>query len=143
MKTQDYLKQIERLDRMIQNKLSEIVQLRHMATSITVEPKEVSVQTSSDKDRMGTAVTKLIDLEREIDGLVNNYIDKRKKIISQIDDMEDANMYHVLSERYVARKELSVIAVEMGYSFKQVCRIHGNALAEFERVYGSEYLKSS
>lgn len=114
-----------------------------MATSITVEPKEVSVQTSSDKDRMGTAVTKLIDLEREIDGLVNNYIDKRKKIISQIDDMEDANMYHVLSERYVARKELSVIAVEMGYSFKQVCRIHGNALAEFERVYGSEYLKSS
>lgn len=143
MKTQDYLKQIERLDRMIQNKLSEINQLKHIATSITIAPKEVNVQTSSDKDRMGNAVAKLLDLEKETDRLVDEYIDKRKRIIEQIDGIEDTNMYHVLSERYIMRKDLSVIAVEMGYSFKQVCRIHGNALVEFERLYGKEYLKSA
>lgn len=143
MKTQDYLKQIERLDRMIQNKLSEINQLKHIATSITIAPKEVNVQVSSDKDRMGSAVAKLLDLEKETDRLVDDYIDKRKRIIEQIDSIEDTNMYHVLSERYIMRKDLSVIAVEMGYSFKQVCRIHGNALVEFERLYGKEYLKSA
>lgn len=143
MKTQDYLKQIERLDRMIQNKLSEINQLKHIATSMTIAPKEVNVQVSSDKDRIGTAVAKLLDLEKEADRLVNDYIDKRKRIIEQIDSIEDTNMYHVLSERYIMRKDLSVIAVEMGYSFKQVCRIHGNALVEFERLYGKEYLKSA
>lgn len=143
MKTQDYLKQIERLDRMIQNKLSEINQLKHIATSITITPKEVNVQVSSDKDRMGNAVAKLLDLEKETDKLVDDYIDKRKRIIEQIDNIEDTNMYHVLSERYIMRKDLSVIAVEMGYSFKQVCRIHGNALVEFERLYGKEYLKSA
>lgn len=143
MKTQDYLKQIERLDRMIQNKLSEICQLKHMATSITMSPKEVNVQVSSDKDRMGSAVAKLVDLEKETDELVDYYIDKRKHIIKQIDSIEDANMYHVLSERYIMRKDLSTIAVEMGYSFKQICRIHGNALVEFERLYGDEYLKSA
>lgn len=141
MKTQDYLKQIERLDRMIQNKLSEISQLKRMAISITIEPKEVNVQTSSDKDRMGTAVAKLVDLENETDRLVDEYIDKRKRIVEQIDSISDTNMYHVLSEKYIARKDLSVIAVEMGYSFKQVCRIHGNALSEFEKLYGNEYLK--
>lgn len=139
MKAQEYLKQIERLDRMIQNKLSEICQLKHMATSITVAPKDVNVKVTQEKDRMGNAVTKIIDLERETDELVDKYIDMRKKIIDQIDSITDTNMYHVLSERYVMRKDLSVIAVEMGYSFKQVCRIHGNALIEFDRLYGAEY----
>lgn len=140
MKTQDYLKQIERIDRMIQNKLSEISQIRDIATSITIMPKDIHVQTSIDKDRMGSAIAKLVDLEKEIDCLIDEYVGKKKKIIKQIDNICDTNMYHVLSKRYVARKELGVIAIEMGYSFKQICRIHGNALIEFERMYGNEYL---
>lgn len=142
MRTQEYLKQIERLDRMIQNKLSEISQLKHMATSITIAPKEVNVQTTSDKDKMGSAIAKLVDLEKETDELVDKYIDKRKRIIKQIDGISDTNMYHVLSEKYIARKDLSTIAVEMGYSFKQICRIHGKALSEFEKKYGDEYIRS-
>lgn len=140
MTTKEYLSQIERFDRVIQNKLSEINQLKRMATSITIAPKDVNVQTSSDKDKMGTAVSKIIDLEKETDKLVDNYINKRKCIIKQIDSIRDTNMYHVLSKKYISRKDLSVIAVEMGYSFKQVCRIHGNALIEFEKLYGAEYL---
>ena len=84
MDTKQYLGQIERLDRMIQNKLSEIAQLKHMATSITAAPKEVNVQVSSGKDRLGNTVAKLIDLEKETDRLVDEYIDKRKRIIEQI-----------------------------------------------------------
>lgn len=141
MTTKSYLDQVERLDRMIQNKLYEINKLKNIATSITIAPKEVNVQVSSDKDRMGSAVAKLLDLEKETENLVDDYINKRKRIIEQIDNIEDTNMYHVLSERYIMRKDLSVIAVEMGYSFKQVCRIHGNSLVEFEKLYGKEYLK--
>lgn len=141
MTTKSYLDQVERLDRMIQNKLYEINKLKNIATSITIAPKEVNVQVSSDKDRMGSAVAKLLDLEKETENLVDDYINKRKRIIEQIDNIENTNMYHVLSERYIMRKDLSVIAVEMGYSFKQVCRIHGNSLVEFERLYGKEYLK--
>lgn len=143
MGTKEYLNQIGRLDRMIQNKLSEIRQIKDMAISITVAPKEVNVQTSGSKDRMGDTVAKLVDLESETDKLVDEYMDKRKLIIEQIDGMGDTNMYHVLSQRYVMKKELGTIAIEMGYSFKQVRRIHGNALAEFERIYGDEYLEDS
>lgn len=139
METKRYLEQIERLDRMIQNKLSEICHLKRIATAITITPKEVNVQVSKDNDSMGNAVAKLVDLEKETDKLVDDYIDKRKRIIEQIDSIDDTNMYHVLSERYIMHKDLSVIAVEMGYSFKQVCRIHGNALVEFERLYRNEY----
>lgn len=141
MTTKQYLGQIERMDRMIQNKLSEIQQLQCMAMSVTIAPKEVNIQVSPDIDKMGTVVSKLVDLEKETAKLIDDYIYKRQHIINQIDNMNDTNVYHVLSEKYIAKKDLNVIAVEMGYSFKQVCRIHGKGILEFERIYGSEYLK--
>lgn len=139
MDTKQYLRQIERLDKMIQNKLSEIYQLKTMACGVTVSNNKERVQVSYDKDRLGNAVSKIIDLEKDVDRLVNTFIDKRSKIIEQIDGMEDPNMYHVLFLRYVAKKNFDEIAKEMNYSRMQINRIHGNALMEFERKYGEEY----
>lgn len=140
MSTKQYLSQIERLDRMIQNKLSDICNLKHMATSITRVAKEVSVQTTLGQDRLGDAVSKIVDLENETGRLVDEYIGKRKRIIEQIDGIKDSNMYHILSERYIARKDWNVICAEMGYTFRNVMYLHGNALKEFENLYGNEYL---
>lgn len=136
MDTKTYLQQIERLDRKIQNKFSEIAQLKTMATSITVAQKDVNVQTTSDKDRMGSAVAKIVDLEKEANEMICEFIEKRDVIIQQIEKIQDTNMYDILINRYVLKKDLVRISVEMGYSFKQVCRIHGNALKEFEKMYG-------
>ena len=92
MDTKQYLSQIERLDKMIQNKLSEIYQLKTMACSVTVSNEKERVQTSSDKDRLGSTVAKIVDLEKETDRLVDRFIEKRNHIIEQIDGIEDMNM---------------------------------------------------
>lgn len=141
MDTKTYLQQIERLDRKIQNKFAEIEQLKTMATSISVAQKDINVQTFSEKDRMGSAVSKIVDLESEANEIICEFLEKRSIIIHQIDGISDTNMYHILFNRYVMMKDLGTISVEMGYSFKQVCRIHGNALKEFEHLYGERYLK--
>lgn len=141
MDTKTYLQQIERLDRKIQNKFAEIEQLKTMATSISVAQKDINVQTFSDKDRMGSAVSKIVDLESEANEIICEFLEKRSIIIHQIDGISDTNMYHILFNRYVMMKDLGTISVEMGYSFKQVCRIHGNALKEFEHLYGARYMK--
>lgn len=140
MDTKAYLKQIERLDRMIQNKLVEIYQLKTIACNATVSNENERVQTSADKDRLGSTVARIIDLEKETDMLVTDFVNKRKHIIEQIDRIEDINMYHVLSARYVAKKTFDEIADELNYSRMQVNRIHGKALLEFEKRYGHEYL---
>lgn len=141
MDTKQYLSQIERLDKMIQNKLSEIYQLKTMACSITVSNENDRVQTSSDKDRLGSVVTKIVDLEKETDKLVDSFIDKRSHIISQIDELDNIDYYHVLSMRYVARNTFEEIASKTSWSIRKVFSIHGEALKEFERLYGTEYLK--
>lgn len=141
MDTKQYLSQIERLDKMIQNKLSEIYQLKTMACSVTVSNEKERVQTSSDKDRLGSTVAKIVDLEKETDMLVDRFIDKRSHIISQIDGLDNIDYYHVLSMRYVARNTFEEIAKKTNWSIRKVFSIHGDALKEFERLYGREYLE--
>ena len=141
MTTKSYLSQIERLDRMIQNKLSEIYQLKTMACSVTVSNDGERVQNSGDKDRMGTTVAKIVDLERETDELVDSFVEKRKRIVEQIDSIDNIDYYNVLSMRYVSRDTFESIAEKTNWSIRKVFSIHGEALKEFEKLYGSEYLK--
>ena len=141
MDTKQYLSQIERLDKMIQNKLSEIYQLKTMACSVTVSNEKERVQTSYDNDRLGSTVAKIVDLEKETDMLVDRFIDKRSHIISQIDGLDNIDYYHVLSMRYVARDTFETIAKKTNWSIRRVFSIHGDALKEFEKLYGSEYLE--
>lgn len=140
MTTKSYLSQIERLDRMIQNKLSEIYQLKTMACSVTVSNDGERVQNSGNKDRMGSTVAKIVDLEKETDELVDSFVEKRKRIVGQIDSMEDVDYYHVLSMRYVARDTFENIAEKTNWSIRKVFSLHGKALLEFEKLFGSEYL---
>ena len=140
MDTKQYLNQIERLEKQIQNKLSEIYQLKTMACSVTVSNETDRVQTSSDKDRLGSTVAKIVDLEKETDKLVDEFVDKRNHIISQIDSMENVDYYHILSLRYVSRDTFENIADKTGWSKRHVLRIHGQALLAFEKNYGNEYI---
>lgn len=145
MTTKQYLQSIEDLDRRIQSKLMDKTQLENMAMSITVPPDNEKVQSSGSQDRMANTVAKLIDLEREIDALVDSFIDRRKKIIAQIDSLDDSLYVQVLSLRYVCKLNLSDVAVKItgsSSSRRNIDRIHGRALQEFERLYGSEYKNS-
>lgn len=140
--TKQYLGQIERLDMMIQNKLSEIYQLKTMACSVTVSNSEDRIQKTSDKDKLGSTVAKIVDLEKETDELVDQFIQKRKHIIKQIDDMKNIDYYHILSMRYVSRNTFEDIAEKTSWSIRKVFSLHGEALLEFEKLYGSEYLEN-
>ena len=114
MTTDKYLSQINRCDHVIKNKMSEIQKLSNMATSISVSPKEVDVQSSGDPDKMGSAVAKIADLQNEIKELVCEFVDKRRVIIGQIDSMENTDVYIVLYAHYVDNKDWNLISVGNG-----------------------------
>lgn len=138
MTAKQYLQQIERLDKNIQNKLSEIYQLKTLATNVTVAMNGDRVQTSGDQDRTGKIVASLVDVEREAQSMIDEYLVKKKKIINQMNNLSKTSYYQVLYSKYVEYKTFNKIAEEMDYSWRQIIRIHGDALAEFGRVYSSE-----
>lgn len=141
MTTKQYLNQIDKYNKIINNKLSEIYQLKTMICSISLLTDTDKVQTSSDKDKLGSTVAKIVDLENEIDKIIDGFIEKRTRIIFQIDSMENAVHYQILFSRYIEQKTFERIAEVTGYSVRQVLRLHNNAIKTFENKYGAEYLK--
>lgn len=125
---------------MINNKLTEIAQLKDMAVSISAPQSGERVHTTPNFDKIGTKYAKIDEMERKIDGMVDELVDKKEKIIQQIDSMENENTYNILFARYIEKKTFEVIATEMKYSWRQVVRLHGTALKQFEKKYGEGYL---
>ena len=142
MTTKEYLCQISRLDRMIQNKLAEISQLRELAMSVSAVKNEERVQTTPNFDKIGTAYCKIEEMEEKLDKLIDEFVDKKNLIISQIDEIENETYYEILFARYIEKKTFEKIADEMTYSWRQVIRLHGRALQEFEKKYGNTYKMS-
>lgn len=143
MTTKDYLNQISRLNRMINNKLTEIAQLRELSCSISAVKNEERVLSSSDPDKIGTTYAKIDEMERNLDKMIDEYTDKKNTIIGQIDSIEDEDYYNVLFSRYIEKKTFEVIATEMNFSYRNTTRLHGRALKVFEEKYGNSYLKLS
>lgn len=140
MTTKEYLMQIKRMEKIIDNKLSELYRLRQLVSSISISTDGERVMSSGSMDKMGDSVAKIVDLEYSMAGTISQYTELRQKIISQIDSLKNYEYYSVLFSRYVSNNEFWKIADEMGYSERQVFRIHGNALKEFEKMFGKEYL---
>lgn len=133
MKAKRYLGQIERYDRIINNKLVELAQWRSLATSISAQNDSERVQTSP-KDKLSTVVSKIVDLEREIDKSVDEYIEKKQEIISTIERVEKTEEYDLLFKVYVEYKDLYELPSEMNFSYSYIKRLHGEALKTVDRI---------
>ena len=121
---------------MVENKLLDIEKMRTMVTSTSVSQKDVNVQTSTDKDKLGSIVTRIVQLEKETDDL----IDKRFDIVRKIEKMPDLNEYDVLIQRYVQKKQIKEMELDNISTYKQKLRFLKKAEKSFEEMYGNEYL---
>ena len=139
MDTKQYLQQIERLDKMIQNKLSEIYQLKTMACSVTISNDSERVQTSSDKDRLGSTVAKIVDLEKETDMLIDRFVDLKKEIMIIISMVKSERDREILSKKYLELKSIYEIAEELGITDRGCKKAHKKALDEFEKIKNTIY----
>ena len=141
MDTKQYLSQISRLDRMIKNKMTELAEFKELAYGLSAINNEERVQSTPDFDKMSGKIAKIVDMENKIDSLIDEYVDKKNLIVSQIDSIENETYYEILFSRYIAKKTFEKIADEMSYSWRQIIRLHGRALQEFEKIYGETYKK--
>lgn len=139
METQQYLQQISRLDRMIKNKIAEIAELKELACSISAINTDDKVKSTPNFDKIGSNIAKIQELEYKLDVIIDEYVDKRNLIMSQIESIEDEIQYQILFARYIQRKKFEEIAVEIKYSYKQTRRLHTKALKTFKSKFGEKY----
>jgi regulator of replication initiation timing len=135
MNTRQYLEQVKRLDSQIANKLKEIHNLRLMVGSIGSINDAEKVITSPTKDKIGDIVAKITDMEREVDFMV----DKRWKIVTEIETVKENDSYDILARVYVLGQDFKAIAIEKKMSYRHFLRLHDKAILDFETIYGNVF----
>ena len=73
-------------------------------------------------------ISKIVDLETEINTEIDKLVEKRKEIESVIRAVEDSTLRTLLEYRYINGKKWEEIALMMGYDYRWVLRLHGRAL---------------
>lgn len=134
MDAKEYLKQVEKLDVRIKNKLIEQQQWRDIALGITTNMEGERVQSSGKKSKMADAIERCVDMETEIDSLIDELVDIKKKVIQTIEQLDSATEYNILHMRYIQYKSLQEIADHYGKDYGWATTTHGRALKNVQVV---------
>jgi len=135
MTAKEYLSQLQKLDKRIEQKLHEKTQYQNDITTIKgLNYSADKVQTSSKNEASYVKLLiKLTDMSKHIDVEIDNFVDLKFKITEQIQMITDIRYSEILYKRYVKYMDFRKIAHEMNYSYAHVRKLHGFALCEFQK----------
>jgi hypothetical protein len=136
MKAQEYLRQLKKLDKLIENKLAERDQWFAITTAVTQRLSADRVQTSSNPHKMEDAVLKLMEVEKELDAAIDAFVDAKREIIATVTKLSETNetYYDVLHKIYVQYCTLDEVADLYKNSRSWVNQTHGRALGFVQRI---------
>lgn len=133
MKAKDYLKQVEKLDTIIKNKLIEQAQWKEIALGVTSHSDGERVQTSKRPSKMADAIDKCVDIGAEIDSLIDRLVDLKREVTGVIEQL-NATEYDVLHKRYIQHLSYLDIAEAKHRDYNWVTTVHGRALKNVQRI---------
>lgn len=135
MTAKGYLQQLKAMDIRIDQRQKQVDELRALAFGCGSRKDGERVQTSRSPDALEKNIVKYVDIERECDKAIDEYIDFKNVIIGEIQALEDWRYVQLLYKRYVEYKGFGKIAREMEYSYDSIVHMHGTALKAFEEKY--------
>ena len=133
-KSKVYLQQVFFLNQRINDSLQDLKELRLRAISIVAGPLcNDKVQGGKISDIVGDSVPVMVELDIQINAKIVQYVSKKQEIESLIEEIDDELLKSILLKRYVYFKDWQQIAADLGYTYRHITRLHGEALKEFEK----------
>lgn len=139
-----YLQQIEKIKAQIAYKTALVEELRAKLTSISV-PLSDHVQ-AYPSDKFAGAISKIYDMEKEIDADIIQLTCTQKEIMTVLDQLDEPYI-SLIYKRYFELKSWEQIAREMNYSVRWLTGyvnhqpgIHIRALKEVQRILDGQSL---
>lgn len=120
MKAEYYVRQVEKLDKLIANKLVEKEQWQAVAMTTTASANDGDrVQSSGNQQKMAEAVHKMIEIDKEIDDLIDKFVDQKLSVIKTLEQLETVE-YDILHKIYIQYMDMHQIAENYGKSYSWV-----------------------
>lgn len=122
-----YLSRYRRMNAQIDRLLEEKRRWWELALKITP-----SLSQAPGGGENGSRVERPMDKVMEIEAQITREIDElytvRQEIKGTLSQLEDENLKLLMEYRYIDGLTWEQVAVEMNYSYMQICRLHGKAL---------------
>ena len=135
MTVKEFLNKIRQIDLLIDEKVEEINRLRDRLTNITASCEGERVQTSMQGDKFADTIAKIIDLETKINGDIDVLVDYKRVARELIEKLDDDILKTILYKRYFRGYTFEQIAVEINYSWRWTCKLHGRALLKLNKFF--------
>ena len=120
---------------MINCKLEQVAELRSMLLPGAIRYDKDKVQTSNNADSISDTVSKIMELEEKINADIDELVELKSVARENIERMENDVEKVILYKRYFNNESFENIAVECGYSWRHIHRLHGEALKNFDKIY--------
>ena len=134
MTAKEFLNQISQLEKEITRKKQRCQTLRDVAMNTSVNNSNEAVQSTKEKNPLEKILTKLIDLDREIEKDEMALVDLKAEVWEQLDKLTDERQKRILWLRYAEHKKGNFIADDLELSPRHVRRLHRKALENFEKI---------
>ena len=128
MTNKAYLSQARHLDTRIKSKLQQVDSLNELATNCSLILTGMPRNPSASNSRMAEAITKIVDLQNEINRDIDTLVDLKREIMGVIKAVANPDFQTILEKRYLCFLSWEKIAVDMGYDLRYVHKLHTQAL---------------
>ena len=134
LSAKDYLSQAYRIDRRINSKIEQVQSLRDLAAKATATLSDMPRSASPNIHRMEDVITKMVDLESEINADLTRLINLKHEIVTVVKCVESPELQTLLELRYLCFMTWEQIAVELHFDLRWIHRLHNRALNEVEAI---------
>lgn len=127
----NYLEKIKLKDDFIELKTAELQQMKCKVTNITAQLNPCPGSSGNSSDKIGGLVSKIVDQEKYIYNLLEDFFDYKQKCIEVLEKvrLENINCYKILHRRYILYCEnFKSIAEIEGFSYAYTLELHSKGL---------------
>ena len=111
-------------------------QLIAMDNAINTTPNyaDEAGQRTREKNPLENIMSKIVDLDREIDEDIDALVDFKAEVWEKLDKIADERYKRILWLRYADRKTWRYIALELNFTIRYIHKMHLKALAELDKI---------
>ena len=132
MTAREYLSQAYRLDQRINSKIAQVSSLNELAKKYTSTISGMPHAENSSTSPMADVVTKIIDLQDEINADIDKLVDLKREIVEVIKAVDCIEFQTILEKRYLCFMPWEQIALDMNYEMRYLYKVHNRALGKIK-----------
>lgn len=136
MKVKEFLREVRRIESLIEMKSDQCEKLRSIAIykKGNLDPNNTILR-SINPHAKEEIIVKMVDLSDEIARDIETLLNIKQKAIKMIDSLSDPRTVDIFNKRYFLGKKWEDIAYELGITFQWVHELHKRGLIELAKKF--------